>query len=296
MPERQIRVLKKRIVSGCLITILLIALPIYVPLAGICLFFTILAGVAQMEFYGLMSMGGIPVFRILGLLAGCAMLVWSFIESSGVIPVNHCNVGSLALTASLIALFLRQFPQKNNSQPFSTMACTLMGILYVPYLISYLVRLSFFGSEGSWRSQIGSTGYLLLFLLIVVSKLTDMGAYFAGTALGRHKLIPRLSPAKTWEGLFGGLMVGIGASIVIAHAANWTFGSVPITLPTAAVLGGILAISATAGDLFESLLKRAAGAKDSGAILPGMGGILDVADSILFGAPIVYYWAIFAMR
>jgi phosphatidate cytidylyltransferase len=115
-----------------------------------------------------------------------------------------------------------------------------------------------------------------------------MGAYLTGSLIGRHKMIPRISPGKTWEGFGGAIVWSTAASIVYAHCfAN----KMPeLTWVHAAILGIILSVSAVVGDLIESLFKREAGVKDSGAFFPGIGGILDLLDSLLFNAPLMYLY------
>ena len=142
---------------------------------------------------------------------------------------------------------------------------------------------------------VGPTGFLLAMYLIVVVKVTDIGAFFTGKAIGRHKLFPRISPAKTWEGFFGGVAVAVAGSLVFCHAVHYHFGKVVLAPHDAVCMGVILALAAVAGDLFESLLKRASGMKDSSAVVPGMGGVLDVIDSLLFGAPVLYYYVRFVL-
>jgi phosphatidate cytidylyltransferase len=137
----------------------------------------------------------------------------------------------------------------------------------------------------------GLEGRALVMYLIIVVKFTDIGAYFIGISIGRHKFLPRVSPAKTWEGLIGGLAVGIAASCLFYLFSDGNLGVVKITAVDAVVLGVLLPVAGTIGDLTESLLKRAAGVKDSGRILLGMGGVLDVIDSLLFAAPALYIYA-----
>jgi phosphatidate cytidylyltransferase len=128
--------------------------------------------------------------------------------------------------------------------------------------------------------------YLIYFL--VVTKFSDMGAYITGSLIGRHKMIPRISPGKTWEGFGGAIVVSTGASLVFAHfARDHLLG---MTIVHAAVLGVMLSVGAVIGDLIESLFKREAGAKDSGRLFPGIGGILDLLDSLLFNAPLMYLY------
>jgi phosphatidate cytidylyltransferase len=128
--------------------------------------------------------------------------------------------------------------------------------------------------------------------VVLVTKACDIGAYFTGRAIGRHKLIPWLSPGKTWEGLVGGMAlaaaVAAGGVALYRHA----FGAIGIGamgLPVAALVGAVFAVVGQAGDLLESVLKRDAGVKDSGSTVPGMGGVLDVLDSILLVAPVAFW-------
>ncbi len=120
-------------------------------------------------------------------------------------------------------------------------------------------------------------------LFIAVVKFTDMGAYFAGSAIGRHKLIPWLSPGKSWEGLVGGLAAAAGASVLIVWLLD-----MPMSLLWAAGFGAIIGLGGQFADLCESLLKRSARIKDSGSLVPQFGGVLDVIDSLLLAAPAAY--------
>ena len=139
--------------------------------------------------------------------------------------------------------------------------------------------------------RVNATGRMLIIYLGFVVKMGDVGAYFAGRAFGRHKLLPRISPKKTWEGLFGGIAASVITSLVFFLCAGGRLGVVAMSWCDALLLGALLPVVGGVGDMFESLLKRAAGAKDSGTIIPGMGGILDVLDSLLFGAPVLYAYA-----
>src|SRR6185503_11084438 len=128
--------------------------------------------------------------------------------------------------------------------------------------------------------------YVLYFIL--VTKFSDTGAYLVGSLIGRHKMIPRISPGKTWEGFGGAIVISTGASVLFAALAgprlagmNWMH---------AVLLGIVLSTAAVVGDLIESLFKREAGVKDSGQFFPGIGGILDLLDSLLFNAPLMYLY------
>jgi phosphatidate cytidylyltransferase len=179
--------------------------------------------------------------------------------------------------ATLTAAMLR-------GAPFDKMivasGATVLGVLYVVLLGGHLVALR----TGFQQSL---SAHLLSFFFLVLMG-ADTGAYYVGRAIGKHKLAPKISPGKTWEGVAG----GVAAALALATAAHfWFFRELPLkwALPLAAVMTvlGIL------GDLTESALKRGAGAKDAAKILPGHGGVLDRLDSLLFNAPLLYYFAHF---
>ena len=123
---------------------------------------------------------------------------------------------------------------------------------------------------------------MAIVMILLVVKFTDIGAYFGGRAFGKHKLIPWLSPGKTWEGLFFGLLT---AGLVGAICARWTL---ELLWHRGLIFGIIIGGVGQLGDLLESLMKRDAEVKDSGQLIPGFGGILDVIDSPLLAAPVAY--------
>jgi phosphatidate cytidylyltransferase len=184
----------------------------------------------------------------------------------------------LALTiGTLVAATLRGAP---FDKTIASSGATILGVLYVVLLGGHLVAL-----RTGFEERLSA--HLLSFFFLVLMG-ADTGAYYVGRAIGKHKLAPNISPGKTWEGVAGGLAAAL-ALAVLAHF--WFFKELPLkwALPLAAVMAalGIL------GDLTESALKRGAGAKDAAKLLPGHGGALDRLDSLLFNAPLVYYFAHF---
>ncbi len=159
------------------------------------------------------------------------------------------------------------------------MAGTLLSVMYLGGLAWFLVALRVKTGETEPRF-VGTTMHVVMILLCV--KFTDIGAYFTGKNLGKHKLIFWLSPGKTWEGLIGGLVmaaiVGAACSPLIGGLAWWK----------GAIFGGIIGFVGQCGDLLESLMKRDAEVKDSGSLVPGFGGVLDIIDSPLVAAPVAY--------
>ncbi len=160
---------------------------------------------------------------------------------------------------------------------------SVIRIALTVWLAAYLGLLPSFFAQLRWLDH----GTLALALAIFVPKCGDAGAYFVGRFLGRHPMTPLLSPKKTWEGLAGGLVASVVAALVISQ-----LGPVLSNLWWAALFGLVVGVAAVLGDLAESLIKRNSGKKDASSVLPGMGGVLDLVDSILFAAPVVYWWLI----
>jgi len=283
-------VVQRRIITGCFMGAAFVLVANYLPPVGVWVLLAAVSCLAQIEFYSMVTEGGIPVFRILGLVCGVALISATF-ATMGLDAENLARAyrwEHLVLLGSLIAVFLRQFPQKRNDQPLATIAFTLLGIWYVPYLFNYFTRLALGWDAATCGPRVGGTGRMLVLYLVVVVKCSDITAYFAGSWIGRHKLFPRVSPQKTWEGLLAGMIAAVTASLCFWFFNGGRLGSVPFPWGHAVVVGCLLAAAAAVGDIFESLLKRACGSKDSGSAIPGMGGFLDILDSLLFGAPLLY--------
>jgi len=289
--------LKKRLVTGFSLVVSLLLLAFVVPPLGILFVLAIVSAVGQLEFYGMMNRAGIPVFRFLGLTCGMLLiigtgLIMGPLAGLGIAPARWEQV---VLGAGLMAILLRQFPQKHNLQPLQTIGCSLLGLWYVPYLFNYFTRLVFIDEPAWTLAPLGATGRTLGMYVLIVVKMGDTGAYFTGSRWGKRKLFPRISPNKTWEGFLGGTVTAIFSSVVFNLVVGGQFGKFLLTAWDAVLLGLLLSCAGVLGDLFESLVKRASGVKDSGGIIPGMGGILDIVDSLLFGLPLLYgYVLVFA--
>jgi len=250
------------------------------------LFIVLLALTGLIEFYGIAEKRGLVCFKTWGVSAGVLMMLGTFAHFQGWLGihdtpsrVNDFETGFLILF--VLGLCVRQFLAKENASGIVAIAVTLFGLMYVPWLLNFIQKIFFFpnlNGDGKF--------YVLYFLL--VTKFSDMGAYLVGSLIGKHKMIPRISPGKTWEGFCGAIVVSTLCSLVFYHF----FGSHLKGMNTlhAIVLGVVLSVAAVIGDLIESLFKREAGVKDSGKLFPGIGGILDLLDSLLFNAPIMYLY------
>ncbi len=229
------------------------------------------------EFWLLAKKRGIKVDTSVSSLGAIAFTACFFFDgpSKGADILLIIVCGFVIVT--LLAEMLRGAPFEKMIQQSGT---TILGTLYLFLLGGHLVALR----TGFEHRPNLSTHLLCFFFLILMG--SDVGAYFTGRIFGKHKLAPKVSPGKTWEGFAGGMIASMGLA-VLAH--YWFFRELPLrwALPLAAVMNILGAV----GDLVESALKRGAGAKDAANILPGHGGLLDRLDSLLFNAPLLYYFA-----
>lgn len=230
------------------------------------------AGIALYELYRLLFQSSSrPLAVGIGLL-GCTALIASPHQPEMVVP---CLLAALAAVLSIPLVLNVSF-----ADSFKAGALTLTGMLYIGLTSSYLVMTRLL-PQGEW----------LIFFLLLVTWAGDTGAYYMGTLCGQRPLAPRISPKKTVEGLVGGL---IGA-MIIAFVARWWFLQ-DLSGLDCVILAALLTVAGLWGDLAESAVKRSVGAKDSGGVLPGHGGMLDRLDSLLFAAPAFYYYVTLISR
>lgn len=242
---------------------------------GTLLFACLLALISAIgitEFYR-MSLPERKLELRLAALAGPALIFMPFAGNDRfILP----GIGLLFIGFSLLFLFR----VRSIDTAARDTALALLAFLYIPFLLMHLVLL---------RQTPFGIQWLFVMMLIVMTN--DSAAYYTGTAFGRHRLYPLVSPKKSIEGAAGGLVGSLGGALL----AKFTFFP-QLSFGDAVLTALIIGVVGQAGDLFESLLKRSFGVKDSGTIIPGHGGILDRLDSILFAAPITYYYALFLFR
>ena len=190
--------------------------------------------------------------------------------------------------------------RRRTEKAMETFALSYAGFWYVAVLLSFLVRLSF-----EWpvveEGRTNYTGRIMLLVFIVLVKMSDIGAYTCGRIWGKRKLIPEISPAKTVEGLLGGYAFSLAAGLALWAIFRWGFGDgrlgqLEFPLVHAVALPLLLTTTGVLGDLAESLVKRSVGVKDSSSRFPGMGGVLDILDSLLFSAPFMYAYVVRFVR
>lgn len=250
---------------------------LFVVLAGIALL------LALLEFWLIAAKQQIRADPVAGFLGAAALFtIFCLIDPRQPLDFFSMIVVVLILLTicSLVAAMLRGAPFERM---LARSGVTVLGVMYVVLLGSHLVAVrNGFGPELS-------KDLLSFFFLVLMG--SDAAAYYGGRAFGKHKLAPNVSPGKTWEGAIAGML----ASLLLAAAAHyWFFRQLPLkfALPLAAAMN----IFGVLGDLTESALKRSAGTKDTAKILPGHGGMLDRVDSLLFNAPLIYYFALVYFR
>lgn len=248
--------------------------------------------IALWEFYSMLDHRGLPNFKVTAMISGAIMLVGSFYYFSKWGPARSYDFELAVLLFFLLTVFTRQmFASLRDDEPLRTMAYTIFGLLYVLWLYNFITKIVYVTP----RTPDGRvTGQFYVFYCIAITKFSDMGAYLTGSLIGRHPLVPHISPKKTWEGFFGALAFAMLASLGLFQLMP---GHLSVLNQThAVILGLLLGFAAVIGDLAESIIKRSAGVKDSGSMLPGIGGALDLIDSLLFTAPLLFFYLRLVIR
>lgn len=268
--------LTKRTLTGIGIVVLIIFSAVSSRYAYTSLFLAVTI-LGLWEFYTLLEKAGIRPNKILGIIAGTFLFVSNALIALEIAPMQILLVNFLFIFCVFLLELYRNIPN-----PFANVAFTFFGLLYVavPFaLLNYLPNPGF--ESGMYEHNI----VLGFFFLVWVN---ESGAYLVGSAIGRHKLFERVSPKKTWEGTSGGGVLCLLTAYIISlyykelTAINWL------------IVGGLVVVFSTYGDLFESMFKRSIKAKDSGRILPGHGGILDRFDGVIMAVPFVFVYLLWA--
>lgn len=260
----------KRIATAAVLLPLVWVVCEYASPASFAAIIGLLAAVATWECYAILAARGMPALRWLG-VAAVLTACWGFASLPPRVDLTAVVVAMVVLT-SVGAMW------RGNSagEMLDAAFATVFPVLLVGLGLGHLVAI---------RSIPGGTGRELLWMLILCVVGADTFAYYVGRAFGRHPMSPVISPKKTWEG-FAGSLAGSAVAALIAHFGFYR----ALPLAHALALSVALCVAAVLGDLAESMIKRAGGVKDSSSLLPGHGGIFDRLDSLLFAAPVLYYY------
>ncbi len=240
-------------------------------LNGLAVTAFILAGL--FEFFSMLEKKGVHAYKYFGIAMG------SVIPLSILFRFELTKSWELFfIVIALLFLITMQFKRRQNSGAIVAISTTVFGILYVSWFASFLIKIRYLPG-----------GMALLTSLIIITKLGDVGAYLTGRRFGRTPLLPRVSPKKSMEGALGGLLFSVAGSLFCKGLLSFSYVHL-------AFLGISLGLVGQLGDLSESLMKRDCEVKDSSAIIPGIGGVLDLIDSLLFTAPVFYFYISLILR
>lgn len=258
-----------RLITGCILAGSIVYALFHLAEVWFSLIVILFIALSMFELLTLFKEANVPVYRFFGVFMGVVVPLLVYME------LGHTQSGEvLFIVLGCLFLFLLQFLRKDHSHAIIGISLTLFSILYISWFLSFLIKIRFMHDGTLWIAY-----------LLCVTKATDIGAYAIGAPFGKHPLIPHISPNKSVEGLFGGLAAGMAVSAAFATVLPIHF-SMTRLLIMGLLIGGI----GQMGDLSESLMKRFCKAKDSGALVPGMGGVLDTVDSVLFTAPLFYFY------
>jgi len=258
-------------------------------------FFIVCAYLSFREFWPLCRATGHQTFSVWGTLSGCGLVAvhyWAMrlsVDSASAASLQRAsNLLWGALALAVLGAFILTAKRHQFQASLGGVAVTCLGLLYIYFLPSFLLKLRHLGKDGLLGgSEWNGFGHRMVLATIVLAKGCDMWAYLVGRLVGRHKAFPALSPGKTVEGVAAGL----AGSVLVALLLHWDrvgvlsdFNSVK-----ACIIGFCIGLAGMMGDLSESVLKRSAGAKDAGNTVPGYGGMMDVADSFMVAGPVAYF-------
>ncbi|WP_295936764.1 phosphatidate cytidylyltransferase [uncultured Alistipes sp.] len=280
--SEKLKNLMVRTLSGLILAGVVLGAIIWSQWSYAALLLALLVG-GMFEFYTLARKQGNEPQQLLGIVAGVVLFALNFAFVSDDIEVLRSD---RAIFASGLAFLLLLLPvmficelYRKNDNPASAIGTTLMGVIYVALPLSLLCYFPLFG--GGWNPWT-----VVAYIFIIWAN--DVFAYLVGMSIGRHRLFERISPKKSWEGFFGGIVGAIAMGVAAAYvldASVWVWAGLAL----------VTAVFGVLGDLVESMLKRAAGVKDSGNLIPGHGGVLDRFDAMLLSAPFVFVYMLFVM-
>lgn len=272
-----------RTLSGLALAVVVLGAVIWSQWSFGALLLVLLVG-GMLEFYTLAEKQGNAPQKVVGLVAGVVLFVLNFAFISDDIEIlgnarQAFGCGLAFLLLLLPAMFICELYRRNEN-PAAGIGTTLMGICYVALPLSLMCYIPIVGSD-VWNPWM-----MVAYIFIIWAN--DVFAYLVGMSVGRHRLCERLSPKKSWEGFFGGIVGAVVMGIVAARVLDgmmWAWAGLAL----------VAAVSGVLGDLVESMFKRAAGVKDSGNLIPGHGGVLDRFDAMLLSAPFVFVYMLFVM-
>ena len=287
---------KQRVICGLSVAAVWLLAIFALPIWALATLVTLSAGICLFELSAMLKKAGyiLPFGWLSAATVGWFALQYTVLTSG---DTSLAEVKHFALPVICATLFFRVLLDARVQKPMETACLTVVSFLYIPYMLSFLLPIAMQPVrvfEGVTVTSTYSAGIFLAFMLALVTKMSDTGGYFIGSSFGKHKMCPRLSPGKSWEGTAGGYgfsLIVAGIIVLLAHVVfpeatclrfvRELTASAPQTLWFFLTVI-VIVTTAICGDLLESLFKRQCGVKDSSALFPAMGGFFDTFDSIIF--------------
>lgn len=272
----------QRTLSSLGLWLIVVLIPILFGTQGAIWLLTVVTVLTQFEFYALMERMDLHPKKRIGCIFG-ALIILSTWYGPQIPAIAHLDSDNDVFTLGLIFISITVLIRPSFKEAQAKIMPTLVGILLVPFMLQFFVRIMRF----YYHSDAPTTGLLIALWFIAVAKFSDVGGLLIGSSIGKNKLAPEISPGKTWEGAFGGIIISCIVAAILAGVFDH-FASMPeyFTPLNAALIAVPIAIMAIVSDLLESVIKRQAGVKDSGNLIPGIGGAFDLTDSLLLSAPL----------
>ena len=269
------RGLLRRAATGAIFVLIMVAGLFGGPYSFVLLF-SIITGICLWEYLGMMLVRDEKrdrIRKLIGLLMGLLPVVLSALVHLGAAkdPGTFVLVVAVLFSPFIFMAFIYELFTKSD-QPFENVAYIMLGIIYIGVPFALLNFIAFDGNHFYAKTVFG---------ILLLTWLNDTGAFVIGSVFGKTPLMPRVSPKKTWEGAIGGVAITFGTAAILYYTIN------ELTLVDWLVLGAIVSVFGSIGDLVESMLKRSQNIKDSGTLLPGHGGLLDRFDGFIFCIPFV---------
>ncbi len=239
------------------------------------LFIAGLIAVFAYEFFEILTQRGLEPYFKLGVIGS--------VFTAFVMYFTNTAISFFTLTMMFIILSVSELTRRSNDRIIIHMSSTIFGIIYTGWMGGHILLLR--QLSGNYFNSA-----ILLFLALFLIWMNDTWAFFTGTIFGKHKILERISPSKTYEGFFGGIIMAVFSALVFRYFFTPFISIIDIIIMTV-----VAAFAGLAGDLVESAMKRDAKVKDASAILPGHGGVLDRFDSVLFALPIIYYYCLYIL-
>jgi phosphatidate cytidylyltransferase len=287
-------VIGQRTVSTLVLAAVFIVAPAlaYTPPGSIVLLvvMNLTLGLGLFEFYDIVEKKGSTSLMLYGIIAGLVYNTFSFLTARSPISLLSPHYFTFSFFVLIVFFFIMQLLRRDESSAVFNFSGTIAGIIYVAWFFGFVAQITYYSDE--LEPALGHRAYLYFVMVILMTKGSDVAAFLVGSLVGRTPLAPRISPRKTVEGAAAGVVVGM---LVGLACALWL--PLPRVLPLwrGVLVGAMLSVVGQFGDIAESVLKRDAGVKDSGARLPGLGGILDLIDSMLFATPLMYFLMCFGV-